>query len=376
MREILFVAGEPSGDTHASGVARELGARGAPFPLRGVGGDLMQAAGVHLDEHIRDLAVLGLVEVLRHVPKHWRMLRDVRARLQSGQVALVVLVDYPGFNMRVAEMAAAAGVPVLYYIVPQVWAWGAGRLDKLARWVAKAAVILPFEEPLLRAHGIDAEFVGHPLLDRATEMPGREQARDQLGLARDARVLALFPGSRAQEIDRHLDAFVATANQLRERMPDLQVIVSAAPHVHIDERRCRFPIVRAASLPILRAADAAMCKSGTTTLEASVAGCPHVVAYRTHPITYFAAQRLVKIPYIGLVNVVAGREVAPEFIQRKLEPVMVARALEPLLDGGSARRAQMLEDLEAVRRQLGQPGAARRVAAIAQSLAESAGRPS
>lgn len=373
MREILFVAGEPSGDLHASGVARELGTRGAPFRLRGIGGDLMQAAGVHIDEHIRDLAVLGLVEVLRHVPKHWRMLRDVRAQLRSGQVALVVLVDYPGFNMRVAEMAAAAGVPVLYYIVPQVWAWGAGRLEKLARWVAKAAVILPFEEPLLRAHGIDAEFVGHPLLDRATEMADREQAREQLGLARDARVLALFPGSRAQEIDRHLDAFLATANELRQRIPDLQVIVSAAPHVRIDESRCRFPVVRAASLPILRAADAAMCKSGTTTLEASVAGCPHVVAYRTHPITYFAAQRLVKIPYIGLVNVVAGREVAPEFIQSKLEPAAVARALEPLLDSGSARRVQMLADLDAVRRQLGQPGAARRVAAIAQSLAERGG---
>lgn len=368
MREILFVAGEPSGDLHASSVARELAAQRAPLRLRGIGGDLMQAAGVHIDEHIRGLAVLGLVEVLRHLPKHWRMLGDLRAQLKSGRVALVVLVDYPGFNMRVAEMAAEAGVPVLYFIVPQVWAWGAGRLEKLARWVTKAAVILPFEESLLRAHGIDAEFVGHPLLDRATEMPGREEARDLLGLPRDARVLALFPGSRAQEIDRHLDAFVETANGLRERMPDLRVIVSAAPHVRIDERRCPFPTVRASSLPILRAADVAMCKSGTTTLEAAVAGCPHVVAYRTHPITYFAARRLVKIPYIGLVNVVAGREVAREFIQDALEPHAVVRALEPLLDSGSARRAEMLTDLDAVRRQLGQPGAARRVAGIAHAL--------
>jgi lipid-A-disaccharide synthase len=302
------------------------------------------------------------------------MLGDARAQLRSGRVALVVLVDYPGFNMRVAEMAAHAGVPVLYYIVPQVWAWGAGRLAKLARWVTKAAVILPFEEALLRAHGIDAEFVGHPLLDRATEMPDRAQARSQLGLARDARVLALFPGSRAQEIDRHLDLFVETANQLRRRFPDLQVIVSAAPHVRIDERRCPFPLVGGASLPILRAADAAMCKSGTTTLEASVAGCPHVVAYRTHPVTYFAAQRVVKIPFIGLVNVVAGREVAREFIQDALQPAAVARALEPLLDPGSAQRGQMLVDLEAVRQQLGRPGAAKRVATIAQSLADR-GRP-
>jgi len=373
VREILFVAGEPSGDLHASSVARELVARGAPFHLRGVGGDLMQASGVEIDEHIRGLAVLGLVEVLRHLPKHWRMLRRVDLDLRSGKVALVVLVDYPGFNMRVAEAAADAGVPVLYYIVPQVWAWGEERLAKLARWVTKAAVILPFEEPLLREHGIDASFVGHPLLDRAADMPDRARARKQLGLDPDAPVLALFPGSRAQEIDRHLDAFVETAALLRQRYGNLEVIVSVAPHVRIDQRRCPFPLVRAASLPILCAADAAMCKSGTTTLEASVAGCPHVVAYRTHPITYFAAQRLVKIPYIGLVNVVAGREVAREFIQDNLKPPAVARALEPLLDRSSPQRLQMLADLAAVRQQLGEPGAAKRVASIAFALAERGG---
>ena len=373
MREILFVAGEPSGDLHASNVARELVARGAQFHMRGVGGDLMQAAGVAIDEHIRNLAVLGLIEVIRHIPHHWRMLSDVRARLRSGSVALVVLVDYPGFNMRVAEAAAEAGVPVLYYIVPQVWAWGEGRLEKLARWVKKAAVILPFEEPLLRKHGIDATFVGHPLLDRAASMPSQPDARAQLGVPRDARMLALFPGSRAQEIDRHLDDFVAAAELLRRDVPDLQVIVSAAPHVEIDAARCPFPVVRGASFAILRAADAAICKSGTTTLEATVAGCPHVVAYRTHPLTYLIASRLVKIPYIGLVNVVAGRQVAREFIQDELEPSAIARALRSLLDSGSPERRAMLASLGDVRRQLGEPGAARRVAAIAHALAE--GRP-
>ncbi len=375
MREILFIAGEPSGDLHASSVARELADRGAQFRLRGVGGDLMQAAGVQLDEHIRGLAVLGFVEVLKHLPKHWRMLRDVRARLRSGRVALVVLIDYPGFNMRVAEAAAEAGVPVLYYIVPQVWAWGADRLEKLARWVRKAAVILPFEEPLLRAHGVDATFVGHPLLDRAATMPSRDAARAQLGLSREDRVLALFPGSRAQEIERHLDAFVAAANLLRNRHPKLKVVVSAAPHVRIDPSRCPFPLVPSASLAVLRAADAAVCKSGTTTLEASVAGCPHVVAYRTHPLTYFIARRLVKVPHIGLVNIVAGRQVAPEFVQETLQPAAVARALEPLLDGASPQRLRMLAELADVRRMLGQPGAAGRVAAMALSLAEGAARP-
>lgn len=369
MREILFVVGEPSGDLHASSVARELRDRGAPWPMRGIGGDRMLAAGVALDEHIRELAVLGLVEVLRHLPKHWAMLARLRERLRSGQVALVVLVDYPGFNMRVAEEAAAAGVPVLYYIVPQVWAWGAGRLEKLARWVRQAAVILPFEEPLLRAHHIDATFVGHPLLDRAAHMPAREAARDQLGLPRDARVLALFPGSRAQEIARHLDPFVETARLLQRRDPGLQVIVSAAPHVAIDDRRCPFPVVHESSLPVLRAADAAMCKSGTTTLEAAVAGCPHVVAYRTHPLTYVAARRLVKLSHIGLVNIVAGREVVREFVQRDLRPPDVADVLGPLLDPAADARRRMLADLDEVRRALGRPGAAARVADMIQALA-------
>ncbi|MEK7402712.1 MAG: lipid-A-disaccharide synthase [Gemmatimonadota bacterium] len=373
MRDILFVAGEPSGDLHASGVARALTVRVPPAGMRGIGGDLMAAAGVRLDEHIRGLAVMGFVEVIRHLPKHWQMLAAIRARLRSGSVSLVILVDYPGFNMQVAEAAAEAGVPVLYYIVPQVWAWGAGRLAKMARWVTKAATILPFEEKLLRDHGIDATFVGHPLLDAAVNMPARDEARVRLGLDGDAPVLALFPGSRGQEIERHLDLFVATAQALRARHPSLRVILSAAPHVTIDPARCPFPVVHSASLAILRAADAAMCKSGTTTLEASVAGCPHVVAYRTHPLTYFAARHLVKIPRIGLVNIVAGREVAREFVQDALEPGAVARALNPLLDRGSAERMGMEGDLADVRRRLGEPGAAGRVAAMAQSLAERAG---
>jgi lipid-A-disaccharide synthase len=374
VRDILIVAGEPSGDLHASGVARALVARVPAIAMRGIGGDLMAAAGVKLDEHIRGMAVMGFVEVIKHIPKHWQLLAAIRSQLKSGSVSLVILIDYPGFNMQVAEAAADAGVPVLYYIVPQVWAWGAGRLKKMARWVTKAAPILPFEEKLLRDHGIDATFVGHPLLDRAVSLPSREDARAQLGLTGDAPVLALFPGSRAQEIERHLDLFVATANVLKRRTPALRVILSAAPHITIDPARCPYPVVSAASLPLLRAADAAMCKSGTTTLEASVAGCPHVVAYRTSPLTFFAAKRLVKIPRIGLVNIVADREVAREFVQDALVPEDVAHALEPLLDSGSAVRARILGDLDEVRRKLGQPGAAGRVADMAVALAERGGK--
>jgi lipid-A-disaccharide synthase len=373
VREILFVAGEASGDLHAAGVARALGARGAPFRLTGIGGDEMRAAGVELVEHAERLAVMGFVEVLKHIPLHYRLARELERRIRSGRVALVVLIDYPGFNMKIAAAARAAGVPVLYYITPQVWAWGAKRLRELARTITKAAVILPFEEALLREHGIDATFVGHPLLDRARTMPGRAEARRTLGVGDSDRLLALFPGSRAQEIARHLDPFVETARALQRRDPALKVVVSAAPHVEIAPERCPYPLVHSASFAVLRAADAAMCKSGTTTLEAAVAGCPMVVAYRTSAITYAAAKRLVRIPHIGLVNVVAGREVAPEFVQESLVPARVAGVLAELLDATSARRIQMIGELDRVRALLGEAGAAERVAAMAIELASGHG---
>ena len=369
MRDVLFVAGEASGDLHAAGVARELRLRSAPFHLVGIGGDAMREAGVELLEHVEQLAVMGFVEVLRHIPKHWALLRSLRQRIQSGNTALVVLIDYPGFNMKVAAEASAAGVPVLYYITPQVWAWGAGRLAELAKTVTRAAVILPFEEKLLRDHGVTTTFVGHPLLDRVENLPTRIEARRQLGVPNDAPLLALFPGSRAQEIGRHLDAFVATARELERRRPGLRVLVSAAPHVKLDERSCPYPIVRSASFTVLRAADAAMCKSGTTTLEAAVAGCPLVVAYRTNAVTYAAARRLVKIPHIGLVNVVAGHQVAPEFVQNALRPKAVADALEPLLDHDNAARLAMISELTRVRDSLGTAGASRRVAEIVLQMA-------
>lgn len=369
MREILFVAGEASGDLHAAGVARALVAQGAPYRLIGIGGDQMREAGVELLEHTERLAVMGFVEVLKHVPLHYRLARELERRIRSGRVALVVLIDYPGFNMKIAAAARAAAVPVLYYITPQVWAWGAKRLRELARTITKAAVILPFEEALLRKHGIDATFVGHPLLDRARTLPDRAEARRSLGVGEGERLLALFPGSRAQEIARHLDPFVETARELQRRDPALTVVVSAAPHVAIAPERCPYPLVHSASFTVLRAADAAMCKSGTTTLEAAVAGCPMVVAYRTSAITYAAAKRLVRIPHIGLVNVVAGREVAPEFVQDALVPARVADVLAELLDPASARRGEMISELNRVRESLGAPGAAERVAGIALDLA-------
>jgi lipid-A-disaccharide synthase len=364
-----MVAGEASGDQHAGAVAAELKSMRSDLQLRGIGGRQMEAAGVELIEHSDTLAVMGLTEVIRHLPHHWSLLRSVRGRLRSGAVRLVILVDYPGFNLRIARQARRAGVPVLYYITPQVWAWGAKRLVAMRQTVTRAAVILPFEEKLLREHGINATFVGHPLLDRAVDMPTREEARRRLGIPEDATCLALFPGSRSQEIARHLVDFVAAAEELKRRLPRLHVFVSVASNVEISSLRCSLPLVGGSSFTVLRAADAALCKSGTTTLEAAVAGCPLVIAYRTSDWTYAIARRMVRIPHIGLVNVVAGHEVAREFLQDALRPSSIADALEPLLDRSSAQRQRVVDQLAGVRARLGEPGASRRVAQIASELA-------
>ena len=369
MREVLIITGEASGDLHAAGLATELARLRPDLKLVGIGGRYMEEAGVSLVERAEALAVMGFVEVIRHVPRHYGLLRALRQRMREGGVALLVVIDYPGFNMKLAAAAARAGVPVLYYITPQVWAWGADRLPTLAKIVTKAATILPFEEKLLRAHGVDATFVGHPLPDRAGELPDRATARRALGLEERGELLALFPGSREQEIRRHLVDFVAVARELERRRPGLRVIVSAAPTVQLDPAICPYPQVRSASFAVLRAADAALCKSGTTTLEAAVAACPLAVAYRTSGWTYAIARHLVKIPHIGLVNVVAGRQVARGFVQDALVPATVADYLEPLLVQGSPERDAMLADLADVRRQLGTPGAASRVARMASELA-------
>jgi lipid-A-disaccharide synthase len=368
MRKVLFVAGEASGDLHAAGVAIALRRIRPELSLAAVGGSRLAEQGVELVHRDHQLGVMGFLEVLRHIPRHFQLLRTLGRMLDRGEIAVVVLIDYPGFNMKVAAAARRAGVPVVYYVTPQVWAWGAGRLPKLAQVVTKAAVILPFEAALLRGYGIDAVFVGHPLLDRAVSMPTKMEAREALLLPQNVPVLALFPGSRQQEIDRHLDDFVATAKELQRRRKNLEILVSVAPTVALDSGRCPFRLVHSASLSVLRAADAALCKSGTTTLEAAIAECPLVVAYRTGRISFALAKRVVKITSIGLVNVVAGREVAEEFIQDEIVPARMADAIDPLLDPVSARRAEVIAGLSEVRSKLGTPGAADRVARIVSEM--------
>jgi lipid-A-disaccharide synthase len=307
------------------------------------------------------------VEVLAKIPAHARLLRRMRERFARGDVALVVLVDYPGFHLHVAKAARDAGIPVLYYIAPQLWAWAERRVRKLRERVTRLAVILPFEEPFFRSHGVEATFVGHPLLDRPPAAPDRVAAAAALGLDPARPVLSVFPGSRTQEVRRLWPTFRDAAARVQAARPEVQVVVAAtgADGYPGADRWC---VARDRAALCLIASDAALCKSGTTTLETAIAGVPMVVAYRVHPLSYVLARMLTKLRWIGLVNLVAGREVAPEFIQERATPEALAGALLPLLDAGSAERARQIDGLLLVRRRLGEPGASDRAASIAASL--------
>ncbi len=364
----MFVsAGEPSGDAHAAALVSALKARVPDITVEGFGGPRMAAAGAQLMARMEDFTVLGFVEVVRKIPAHLKLLRRIERRLESGDVKLVILVDYPGFHLRLAPLARRLGVPVMYYIAPQLWAWHESRVRIMAANVTHLAAILPFEEQFFRDRGVPTTFVGHPLIDRGFPPGDRRSHKLALGLDPERPVLGLFPGSRGQETRRLWPVFRDAAREVRRQRPDVQCIVAGASGSAYEGAQDVRIVMDQAPL-CFAAADAALCKSGTTTLEAALAGTPQVVAYKLNALTYFMARRLVTVPYVGLANLVAGRQFAPELIQGAATPDRLAAALLPLLDEAAPERAAQLEGIAEVRRRLGGPGAAGRAAELARTL--------
>ncbi|HEX2093904.1 MAG TPA: lipid-A-disaccharide synthase [Longimicrobiaceae bacterium] len=374
---LFIAAGEPSGDLHGAGLARALRTRFPHARLLGLGGSRMAAEGVELLAGLDELAVMGFVEVVRHLPFFLNLQRRVFSALESEGVDLVIPIDYPGFNLRLARRARERGIPVLYYIAPQVWAWHASRTRDLARDADVVAVVLPFEEKFLRDRGVRATFVGHPLLDLPAPTLTREAWASSLGLDPSRPILALFPGSRPQEIRRHLALFSGAAAYVAARAPAVQPVVGIPEDIDRGVYEdTPWPLVPSDS-GVLQHADAALVKSGTTTLETALAGTPGVVAYRMNALSYALARRLVKVPHIALANLIAEERVFPEFIQDRATPQTLGDALLPLLDPASPERDAMVAKLCAIRGRLaggdGAGGAAERTAAIAQELLEKDG---
>ncbi len=370
-RTVLILTGEPSGDRAAGQLARELLRQEPGLRILAVGGDALRAAGAEILTSIDELAAMGLVEVFRQLPRLRRLEARLRHLLKSDPPDVVVPVDFPGFNLRIARAAKDRGIPVVYYIGPQVWAWGAGRVPKIGQAVDRMLVVFPFEEEIYRRAGIPVDFVGHPLLDALSEAPDPSELRHSLGAENGAPILGLLPGSRVQEVRRLFPVMIDAARIVRERGTELSIVASVAPGVPLEEydqvlARGRPLDVRlhpGAAAGVMTGSNALLVTSGTATLEAALFGTPLAVLYRASPMTWFVGQRLVKIPRIALVNIVAQEELAAEFLQGEARPDRVAEHVAELLQPGD-RRHVLSEKLRGLRDRLGREGASRRAATI------------
>ncbi|HMO51303.1 MAG TPA: lipid-A-disaccharide synthase [Kiritimatiellia bacterium] len=367
---LLVIAGEVSGDMHAAAVIAALKRRRPGVSVWGFGGDQLAGQGVELLQHVRDLSVLGLVEVLKRYGFFRRIFREVLEEVDRRRPQAALLIDYPGFNLRLAAELKRRGVRVIYYVCPQVWAWHRSRIPRMARIIDRLLVIFPFEVEVFAATGLQVEFVGHPLVEEAAKVFA---APDAALPWPGALPIALLPGSRRQELQRLLPPMLAAAARLSREAPEAGFILAAAsPEMEklaanlieaAPEKPERLVVVPGKTRHILRQARAAWVASGTATLETALMECPMVVVYKTARLTYEVGKRLVRVPHLGMVNLLAGKELCPELIQDAVTAERLVNALRPLIRE-TPERAAMVEGLRAVKALLGSGGAAERVAEV------------
>lgn len=377
-KNILIVAGEASGDILGANMIRAALDIEPELYFYGVAGPRMQSAGCALLRPASDLAVMGLAEVVRHLPRIWSVYRDIKRVLNSKEARpdVVVLIDSPDFNLRIAKLAHKAGVPVLYYVSPQVWAWRRGRVRTIARDVDKLAALLPFEPDYYAGLDIDVRYVGHPLLDEAVAEVSAAEFRAQHDLEKAEPVIGLLPGSRRNEIHYALPTILEAAQLLKQRYPEVGFLLPVAAGV--DRALLQGPI-SASGLDVelvddtiytsVAACDAVIAVSGTVTLQTALVETPMVIIYKGSPFTYAIGKHLVSISHFGLPNIVAGRRVICELLQNDANPEAIAAEIERLIDDTDYRNS-MLADLAEIRSRMGTPGCAERVARMVLELCQ------
>jgi lipid-A-disaccharide synthase len=374
---VMISCGEPSGDLYAGALAAEILRKRPSTEVVGFGGDRLEAAGARLVQNFSGLSVTGLLEVVRLLPQTYGTYRRLVADADATRPDVFVAVDFPDFNFILARALKKRGIPIVYYISPQLWAWRSGRMTTMKRLVDRVLVIFPFEEQIYRDAGVPVEWVGHPLFDVAPQPAARDTFLRRAGLVPDRPVLALLPGSRANELRAILPDLVAAAALIRQQVPDAQFILARAPHLR-DELLApildRTPthgivVVDGCADDVLAAADAAVVASGTITVQAALHGCPMVVVYRLSPMTYRLGKPFVRVQTYAMPNLVAGRAVVRELIQDDFTPAAVAvEAARLLTDPHYAER--MRSDLREVAAKLGSRGASSRAADAVIAVAE------
>jgi lipid-A-disaccharide synthase len=362
----MLSCAEASGDLYAGALTRELKALVPSLSIAGLGGPQFEAAGGRLIADYRGIAVTGLTEAVAKIPESLRTLRRLVAAARADPPDALVVIDSPDFNFRLAPAVRRLGVPVVYYISPQIWAWRKGRVRAIREFAERVLVIFPFEESLYRDAGVPVEFVGHPLVDLASVSASRESFLTARGLSPSAPTVALLPGSRPNEVARIFPDLAAAAVRIRAHVPAAQFVVARAPRLD-DELFAAARGLPACSIvegdtdTVLASADVALTASGTATVQTALHDTPMVVVYRLSPLTYQLGRRLISVASIGMVNLIAGEPIVPELIQEAFTPDAVAREAVSMLND-PARAARIREGLARVRARLGGPGASRRAA--------------
>ncbi len=368
-RKIMILAGESSGDLHGGHLARALKATSPDLELFGLGGATMREAGVEILADPTSIAVIGIVEVLRHLPHFRKLFQQAVEALDRRRPDGVVLIDYPGFNLRFAEEVKRRGIRLIYYISPQIWAWDPGRIHKIKRLVDRMIVVFPFEKELYERAGVPVTFVGHPLLDLAKPALPRLEALHRFGLSDGLPIIGLLPGSREGEIRRLLPVLLASGEKLREKLPSTaQFLLIKAPHLPWElyrpflERSTLQPkVIERWDYDGIHCCDIVLVASGTATLECALLERPMAVVYKTSWPTYLISRMLIRIPYIALVNVVAAAQVVPEFIQHRATPQTISKAVLELWASAEKKRGMKFA-FQKIRKSLGNSGASRRAA--------------
>jgi lipid-A-disaccharide synthase len=372
-KRILIIAGEASGDLYGGNLVKAIRTVDPSIYFLGVGGSHMKEAGVSLLRYAEEMAVVGLPGGKRLLTI-FEAFREISASLIHWRPDLIILIDYPEFNLMVAGRAKKHGIPVMYYVSPQIWAWRSGRIDTIRRRVDRMVVILPFEEKLYQEAGVKVSFVGHPLLD-LIEVKNEEGSLCRRYSKNGSRkLIGLLPGSRSGEISRLLPVMLDTAAILVDMIPNIHFLVPLAPTIsreqvnpYLNGRNLPLTVVTDSTHEVIRACEMIVAASGTVTLEAAILGTPLVVVYKVNPLTYWLGKRLVKVNYVSLVNIIAGETVAPELIQHEVTPELIAReSLKIFNDDG--RKEWIKLRLQDVRHELGAPGASDKAAAIALEL--------